>query len=112
MKREIHEICGDWALDIDNFNGGKMSRYIDADKLYETARKYHKDFAQSIADLTSLREVLEDTPTADVVAVVRCKDCRIARPDIMIDGWYHCDNNDMVHRPDHFCSYGERKDEE
>nr|DAG32067.1 MAG TPA: hypothetical protein [Bacteriophage sp.] len=43
-----------------------MSRYIDADKAYETARKYHKDFAQSIADLTKLREALEDTPTADV----------------------------------------------
>ena len=53
-----------------------MSRYIDADKAYETARKYHKDFSQSIADLTSLREVLEDTPIADVVSVVRCKDCK------------------------------------
>lgn len=53
-----------------------MGRYIDADKAYETARNYHKDFARSIADLTSLREVLVDTPTADVVAVVRCKDCK------------------------------------
>lgn len=44
-----------------------MSRYIDAGKAYEIARKCHKDFAQSIADLTSLREVLEDTPIADVV---------------------------------------------
>lgn len=89
-----------------------MSRYIDADKAYETARKYHKDFAQSIADLTSLREVLEDTPTDDVVKVVRCKDCRLATEDIMIDGWYHCYNNGMMHKPDAFCSYGERKEEE
>jgi len=51
-----------------------MSRYIDADKAYETVGNYHKDFARSIADLTSLREVLEDTPTADVVEVVRCKE--------------------------------------
>lgn len=57
-------------------------------------------------------EVLEDTPTADVVEVVRCKDCKLATPDIMIDGWYHCDNNDMTHKSDHFCSYGERKDKE
>ena len=29
----------------------------------------HSDFGRSMADLTSLREVLEDTPTADVVEV-------------------------------------------
>lgn len=90
-----------------------MSRYIDADKAYETARNYHKDFARSIADLTSLREVLEDTPTADVVAVVRCKDCK-----------YFQDNNggypheecrwrmDETPNADDYCSYGERKDGE
>ena len=50
-----------------------MKRYVD--KVLETARNYHKDFAQSIADLTSLREVLVDTPIADVTEVVRCKDC-------------------------------------
>ena len=42
-----------------------MSRYIDADKAYEIASN-HKDFEQSIADLVSLKEVLDDTPTDDV----------------------------------------------
>ena len=28
MKSEIHEICGDYALDIDNFDGGKTSIYF------------------------------------------------------------------------------------
>ncbi len=51
------------------------------------------------------------TPTADVVPVVRCKDCRLATEDTMIDGWYYCHNNGMTHKPDTFCSYGERKDE-
>lgn len=51
-----------------------MSRYIDADKVYEMAI-IHEDFKQSIADLVSLKEVLDDTPTADVVEVVRCRDC-------------------------------------
>lgn len=45
-----------------------MSRYVDAAKVYESARK-HKDFAQNLADLISLLEVLKDTPTADVAAV-------------------------------------------
>lgn len=46
-----------------------MARYIDADMAYETARMFNSDFGKSMADLTSLREVLEDTPTADVVKV-------------------------------------------
>lgn len=52
-----------------------MSRYIDADKACEIAIA-HKDFGQCIADLVSLKEVLRDTPTEDVVKVVRCKDCK------------------------------------
>ena len=45
-----------------------MARYIDEDKVLETAKDgYHSDFGRSMADITSLREVLEDTPTADVV---------------------------------------------
>ena len=30
MKCEIREICGDWALDIDNFNGGKITIYFNS----------------------------------------------------------------------------------
>lgn len=53
-----------------------MARYVDVNKVYDEAKNgYHSDFARCSADLTSLREVLEDTPTADVVDVVRCKDC-------------------------------------
>lgn len=44
--------------------------YVDIEKVLETARDgYHSDFGRSMADLTSLREVLEDTPTADVEEV-------------------------------------------
>lgn len=49
-----------------------MSRYIEREAVMKTARDgYHSDFGKSMADLTSLREVLEDTPTADVVEVRR-----------------------------------------
>ena len=30
MKCEIREICGDWALDINNFNGGKITIYFNS----------------------------------------------------------------------------------
>ena len=48
-------------------------RYIDADALYEMARTNpnYKDFCRSQADLTSLRELLDEYPSADVEPVVR-----------------------------------------
>ena len=47
-----------------------MSRYIDSEAIMEIARDgYHSDFGRSMADLTSLEELIEDTPTADVKEV-------------------------------------------
>ena len=46
----------------------------------------------------------------DFVEIVRCKNCRMAEENLMIDGWYYCHNNGMSHKPNHFCSYGERKE--
>ena len=56
---------------------------------------------------------IDDIPSADVVEVVRCKDCRYWRSDgecIMhsnytINAIYGADEND-------YCSYGEREDGE
>ena len=75
-------------------------RYIDADALYEMARTNpnYKDFCRSQADLTSLRELLDEYPAADVEPVVRgewiefdedmnayiCSICR--EPYVLIDG--------------------------
>ena len=65
--------------------------------------------------LTSYGELigcLEDTPAADAVEVVRCKDCKHCDPENR-----HCDHYMgtvfPVSREDNdFCSYGERKDGE
>lgn len=59
---------------------------------------------------------VRDVPTADVVPVVRCKDCKW-----FVDNnggeWYGCKMFQVVRitpedapKPDDFCSYGERKD--
>ncbi len=88
-----------------------MSRYIDADKVYEMAI-IHEDFKQSIADLVSLKEVLDDTPTADVVTVVRCKDCEYAKKSksVLAIPDYWCLKMDITCLDaDDFCSYGKRK---
>ena len=55
-----------------------MPEYVESEAVMKTAKdENHSDFGRSMADLTSLREVLEDTPAADVVDVVRCKDCAV-----------------------------------
>lgn len=45
-----------------------MTGYIRCKDAYELARtgECYSDFRRSMADLTSLKELLEDTPTADV----------------------------------------------
>jgi hypothetical protein len=74
-------------------------RLIDPKQAYEIARLGYSDFAMSLADLTSLREVLEDCDTIDAVEVVRCKHCQHQKTcehtrRLGINGW---------------CSDGERK---
>ncbi len=98
MKCEIREICGDWALDI--MAGEKVTIYFNS--------------RQNALNVKRILEVDDSIPNAatvcDMKEVVRCKDCRIATKDIMIDGWYRCENNLMTYMPYHFCSYGERKE--
>ena len=90
--------------------------YVEKEKVLEIAKdKYYSDFHKSMADLTSLRELLEDTPAADVVDVVRCKDCKYAFRHPL--GYIYCHRDgrnayEMVFKKDSFCSYGERMDGE
>lgn len=51
-------------------------------------------------------EMLDNTPTADVVEVVRCKDCKYYMSDIC----YHDFGLNFM-RSDDYCCYGERREE-
>jgi hypothetical protein len=65
--------------------------------------------------LLTARKKLKNLPTADAVEVVQCKDCkhgmkshlqpRHAKSYLCRHSW-----EGEYHEPDHFCSYGERKD--
>ena len=58
-------------------------------------------------------QVLDELPPADVVQVVRCKDCKWATKSTELPGWYMCkceEAFDYYAKPDDFCSYGERKE--
>lgn len=101
-----------------------MAKYIEIGEVMKAARNgYHSDFGRSMADLTSLREVLEDTPTADVESVVRCRDCKFynKKTGFCLNHSYFKDSDGMSCSPadspdftffneDDFCSRGKRKE--
>ena len=55
---------------------------------------------------------VRDAPTADVVPVVRCKDCKYAYINSFsaASGVALCSSSAKVMQQDDFCSYGERMD--
>lgn len=82
-----------------------MSRYIDADKLIEDVRR-KRGLHEIIKGV--IYSFLHDTPTADVVEVVRCKNCKY----LMFSDFYgECSKGYMgIVYPNDFCSHGERAD--
>ncbi len=86
-----------------------MSEYIEREAAEDAVGEAH------LKGLNPLWE-LRDVPAADVVPVVRCKDCKW-----FVDNnggeWYGCKMFQVVRitpedapKPDDFCSYGERRD--
>ena len=53
-------------------------------------------------------ECIVEAPAADVVEVVRCKDCSSYKQDSPGLGW--CPVVEFVRLDNDFCSYGERRD--
>lgn len=87
-----------------------MRKYIDAGKMLE-------EYKHSIYDTTDLAEMLNYMPAADVVEVVRCKDCTMYKRDKELAEANYCDPNFYCGLlrtemdEDGYCSYGRRKGE-
>ena len=77
-----------------------MSRYIDADALFE--KKYAKLKEGEVLYRISPQDII-DAPTADVVEIVRCRDCK----HLGVCGTHLFYLKD----PNSFCSHGERRGE-
>ena len=79
-----------------------MARYI---KAVDCAEIISEKLSIPLGDLV---DVFSEIPTADVVEVVRCKDCRYCynNPNLNI---YRCARFMAIISPEHFCSLGERK---
>lgn len=82
-----------------------MARYIDADAVDFSPLKNDFDRARA-------KVIIMGQPTADVVLVVRCKDC-VYCDDLGMSGLFciHPDDRNPVGcRPDDYCNNGERWD--
>lgn len=97
-----------------------MSRYIDADKLKEKIEEIEwwndsTGFYDHI-DIVHAYDI-DDTPTADVVEVVRCKDCKHLTVVNNESAYARCEKTGYIFwsfRTDtreHFCAYGERREQ-
>lgn len=67
--------------------------------------------ADALYKATDIYNVIKSAPTADVVEVVRCKDCKYWQDNN--DGYPHQEcrwGNYETPDPDDYCSYGELKD--
>lgn len=92
-----------------------MSRYIDADKIPYVISE------DGCLDDFAYRYDINEVPTADVVEVVRCKDCKFNVANMEIDENDGTDysGEDIVCsyfmtdglEPNDYCSYGERSEE-
>ena len=65
-------------------------------------------------DTERAKEIILCQPAADVVEVVRCKDCKHRRDDEDFVRGHYCvkrpSNGGYFCEDDDFCSYGERRD--
>lgn len=84
-----------------------MARYIDTQKVTVPRGFFNKDLG-----VPDLLEWLEAQPTADVVPVVRCKNCEHGQfmPSCSM---YLCRcTGGKLRYSDDYCNYGERKEQE
>lgn len=83
-------------------------RLIDAEEL---ERLFYEQVERGATDLfDAFEDALQDAPTVDAVAVVRCKDCVYWREAVTNDkGFLICPASGMEITESDFCSYGERE---
>lgn len=83
-----------------------MSRYIDADELIFFGLDNPDD--EHLFEFVP-KEFIDNAPTADVVEVVRCKDC--VYYENFLCGRFSAYGNSVEEPEYDYCSYGERRED-
>lgn len=78
-----------------------MPEYIKREDALEITKRTSGDYATAFAEIRKI-------PTADVVSVIRCKDCKYAY--INPSGAILCSVSMQMKKQDGFCDAGDRND--
>ena len=96
-----------------------MAEYIRREDALDCLKRYPtgKYAGENLycAEIRAAADDINDLPVADVVPVVRCKDCKFCDDAYCYDGrkledFYHCNWLDEVVGKDDFCSHGEKEE--
>lgn len=87
-----------------------MQKYINAEKLEKDGWSASRTYPQDAHTMVYETKKMTDFPTADVVEVVRCKDCAYKQYYFTND-MVKCGCGNGTHHEDFFCADGERKEE-
>jgi hypothetical protein len=94
-----------------------MAEYIEREALIKAVRIMPRTIRPELVRYSTVQAIIDKQPAADVVEIVRCKDCKFAFP---YNDYYYCENEDspftnsdwaVCPNGDDFCSYGERRSE-
>ena len=93
--------------------------YIERDSIYRRVKERTNPYGKPTLNYESGVKVLnmiEREPAADVVEVVRCKDCLHGQKNNIgqLKGRYICEYHQdykPMFSPHHYCSHGERKEQ-
>ena len=89
-----------------------MNEYIKREAVIEIFDNHKMDFSPIVRPIFKVCNYLvSQLPAADVVEVVRCKDCKYSFEDDFDSSWWCCREDDREVVETHFCSYGERRAE-
>lgn len=95
-----------------------MPRYINPDKIDLRLPRGIDESGEVLLPLSAVRAAIAQTPSEDVVEVVRCKDCIFCDStctnkrcfgEAVTD--YYCSIYDELVDDDYFCSMGARKEQ-
>ena len=93
-----------------------MARYIDINEIKFTGAVFEDRDGEIYIKLSDVKQSIEQTPTADVVEVVRCKDCkrcyekRTKLNNQLMRFCMRMDGNEYKVNANDFCSYGTPKE--
>ena len=98
-----------------------MAEYIEREALKQSIRIMPRTTHPELVLYSSVQKVISDEPTADVVEVVRCKDCKwyqegkLLAPNKFCFRLKHPKEDRRIgynYSPDDFCNFGEKRSED